>query len=71
MKPVDEQLALIKQGCQEIIREEDLKARLQEAIATGKPCGSRPGSIPPPRTCTWGTRCSSRSSSTSRTWATR
>jgi hypothetical protein len=27
VKPVDEQLALIKKGCQEIIREEDLKER--------------------------------------------
>ncbi|MGA8574010.1 MAG: tyrosine--tRNA ligase [Desulfobaccales bacterium] len=46
MKPVDEQLALIKQGCQEIIREEDLKARLQEAIATGKPLRIKAGFDP-------------------------
>ncbi len=35
MKPLEEQLALFKQGCQEIIREEELKARLEKAIATG------------------------------------
>ncbi|MGD0217979.1 MAG: tyrosine--tRNA ligase [Desulfobaccales bacterium] len=46
MKAVDEQLALIKQGCQEIIREEDLKARLQEAIATGKPLRIKAGFDP-------------------------
>ncbi|MGB7911411.1 MAG: tyrosine--tRNA ligase [Desulfobaccales bacterium] len=46
MKPVDEQLALIKQGCQEIIREEELKARLQEAIATGKPLRIKAGFDP-------------------------
>jgi len=46
VKAVDEQLALIKQGCQEIIREEDLKARLQEAIATGKPLRIKAGFDP-------------------------
>ncbi len=46
MKPVDEQLALIKQGCQEIIREEELKARLQEAVATGKPLRVKAGFDP-------------------------
>ncbi len=46
MKPVDEQLALIKQGCQEIIREEELEARLKEAIATGKPLRVKAGFDP-------------------------
>ncbi len=46
MKPVDEQLALIRQGCQEIIREEELKARLQEAITTGKPLRVKAGFDP-------------------------
>ena len=36
MKPVAEQLALIKQGCHEIIREEELMARLEKAATTGK-----------------------------------
>ncbi len=46
MKAVDEQLTLIKQGCQEIIREEELKARLEKAIATGKPLRVKAGFDP-------------------------
>ena len=46
MKSLEEQLALIKQGCQEIIREEELKARLEEAIATGKPLRVKAGFDP-------------------------
>ena len=46
MKSLEEQLALIKQGCQEIIREEELKARLKEAIATGKPLRVKAGFDP-------------------------
>src|SRR5208283_2032726 len=40
------QLALLKQGCQEIIREEELRARLKEAIATGKPLRVKAGFDP-------------------------
>ncbi len=46
MKPVDEQLALIKQGCHDIIREEELKARLEKAVATGKPLRVKAGFDP-------------------------
>ena len=46
VKSLEEQLALIKQGCQEIIREEELKARLKEAIATGKPLRVKAGFDP-------------------------
>ena len=46
MKPVAEQLALIKQGCHDIIREEELKARLEKAIATGKPLRVKAGFDP-------------------------
>lgn len=46
MKSLEEQLALIKQGCQEIIREEELQARLKEAIATGKPLRVKAGFDP-------------------------
>ncbi len=46
MKPVDEQLALIKKGVQEIIREEELKERLEKAIATGKPLRVKAGFDP-------------------------
>ena len=46
MKPVDEQLALIKQGCHDIIREEELKARLEKALATGKPLRVKAGFDP-------------------------
>lgn len=46
MKSVAEQLALIKQGCQEIIREEELKARLEKSLATGKPLRVKAGFDP-------------------------
>ena len=36
-KPVEEQLAYLKKGVAEIIREEELKAKLAEAVKTGKP----------------------------------
>ncbi len=46
MKPVAEQLALIKQGCHDIIREEELKARLEKAVATGQPLRVKAGFDP-------------------------
>jgi tyrosyl-tRNA synthetase len=46
VKPVDEQLTLIKQGCHEIIREEELKVRLEKAIAGGKPLRVKAGFDP-------------------------
>jgi tyrosyl-tRNA synthetase len=46
VKSVSEQLALIKQGCQEIIREEELKARLEKSIASGKPLRVKAGFDP-------------------------
>jgi tyrosyl-tRNA synthetase len=36
-KPVDEQLAYLKKGSAEVIREEDLKAKLEQSAKTGKP----------------------------------
>src|SRR5882762_4626788 len=36
-KPVEEQLAYLKKGIAEIIREEDLKAKLEQSAKTGKP----------------------------------
>ncbi len=36
-KPVEEQLAYLKKGVAEIIREEDLKAKLEKSVKTGKP----------------------------------
>ena len=36
-KPVDEQLALLRKGVAEVIREDELKAKLEKSIATGKP----------------------------------
>jgi len=36
-KPVDEQLAYLKKGVAELIREEDLKAKLEQSAKTGKP----------------------------------
>jgi tyrosyl-tRNA synthetase len=46
VKPVDEQLALIKKGVHEIIREEELKERLERAIASGKPLRVKAGFDP-------------------------
>ena len=46
MKPVSEQMAIIKQGCQEIIREEELAARLEKARATGTPLRVKAGFDP-------------------------
>ena len=36
-KPVEEQLALLRKGVAEVIREDELKAKLEKSIATGKP----------------------------------
>jgi tyrosyl-tRNA synthetase len=36
-KPVDEQLAYLKKGTAEIIREEELRAKLEQSAKTGKP----------------------------------
>ncbi len=46
MKPVAEQLALIKQGCHDIIREEELAARLEKSLATGQPLRVKAGFDP-------------------------
>jgi tyrosyl-tRNA synthetase len=46
VKPVTEQLAIIRQGCHEIIREEELAARLEKARATGKPLRVKAGFDP-------------------------
>jgi len=46
VKPVTEQLALIKKGCQEIIREEELKERLEKSLASGKPLRVKAGFDP-------------------------
>jgi tyrosyl-tRNA synthetase len=46
VKPVTEQLALIKQGTHEIIREEELKKRLEQSLATGQPLRVKAGFDP-------------------------
>lgn len=46
MKPVPEQMAIIRQGCHDIIREEELVARLEKARATGKPLRVKAGFDP-------------------------
>ncbi|MGQ9689436.1 MAG: tyrosine--tRNA ligase [Desulfobaccales bacterium] len=46
MKPVEEQLALIKKGVQEIIREEELKEKLERSLATGTPLRVKAGFDP-------------------------
>ena len=44
--PVDEQLAYIKKGASEIIRESDLRAKLEKSRATGKPLRVKLGMDP-------------------------
>jgi tyrosyl-tRNA synthetase len=46
VKPVPEQMAIIRQGCHEIIREEELAARLEKARATGTPLRVKAGFDP-------------------------
>jgi tyrosyl-tRNA synthetase len=45
-KPVHEQLAYLKKGVAEIIREEDLKAKLECSLKTGKPLRAKLGVDP-------------------------
>src|SRR5216683_779117 len=45
-KPVDEQLAYLKKGVAEIIRESELKAKLEESRKTGKPLRAKLGVDP-------------------------
>ncbi len=45
-QPVDEQLAYLKKGVAEIIRETDLKAKLEESLKTGKPLRAKLGVDP-------------------------
>jgi len=45
-KPVDEQIAYLKKGVAEIIREEDLKAKLDKSLKTGKPLRAKLGVDP-------------------------
>jgi tyrosyl-tRNA synthetase len=45
-KPVDEQLAYLKKGAAEIIRESELKAKLEESLKTGKPLRAKLGVDP-------------------------
>ncbi len=44
--PVDEQLAYLRKGFAEIIREEELKERLEKSHATGKPLRVKAGFDP-------------------------
>jgi tyrosyl-tRNA synthetase len=44
--PVDEQLAYLKKGVAEIIREDELKARLEKSLKTGKPLRAKLGLDP-------------------------
>jgi tyrosyl-tRNA synthetase len=45
-KPVDEQLAYLKKGVHEIIREEDLRTKLEKSRKTGKPLRAKLGVDP-------------------------
>src|SRR6202140_2425773 len=46
LKPVEEQLAYLKKGVAEIIRESELKAKLEESLKTGKPLRAKLGVDP-------------------------
>jgi tyrosyl-tRNA synthetase len=37
VKPVDEQLALIRRGCEQIVPEDELRKKLERSLQTGKP----------------------------------
>ena len=45
-KPVEEQLVYLKKGVHEIIREEDLRAKLEKSRKTGKPVRAKLGVDP-------------------------
>jgi tyrosyl-tRNA synthetase len=45
-KPVDEQLAYLKKGAAEIIREEELKTKLERSLKTGQPIRAKLGVDP-------------------------
>jgi tyrosyl-tRNA synthetase len=45
-KPVEEQLAYLKKGVAEIIRESELKAKLEQSLKTGKPLRAKLGVDP-------------------------
>lgn len=53
MKSVEEQLALIKRGAEEVLVESELVEKLKR----GQPLRIKAGFDPTARTCTWGTRC--------------
>jgi len=57
--PADEQLAYLKKGVAEVIREDELKARLEKSLKTGKPLARKLGLIPRPRTFISATPCHS------------
>jgi tyrosyl-tRNA synthetase len=44
--PIDEQLAYLKKGVAEVIREDELKARLEKSLKTGKPLRAKLGLDP-------------------------
>jgi len=53
--PIDEQIAYLKKGLSELIREEDLRERLAEAGKSGRPLVVKVGFDPTAPTCTWAT----------------
>ncbi len=53
MTDVADALALLKRGTHEILLEDELEKKL----ASGRTLRIKRGSIPPRRTCIWGTVC--------------
>ena len=67
MKSVEEQLALIKRGAEEVL----VEAELIEKLKRGEPLRIKAASIRPHRTCTWDIPSSLISCASSRSWGTR
>ena len=45
--PVEQQLAYLRKGLAELIREEDLRERLAASLKSGKPLRVKAGFVPP------------------------
>jgi len=66
---IDEQLSYLRKGTVEIIREADLKAKLEKSAKTGKPLRIKLGADQPRLIYIWATLSSSASYMRFRNWA--
>ena len=65
--PVEEQLAYLKKGSAEIVKESELRAKLEKSLASGKPLRVKAGFDPTAPDLHLATPCFCASSSTFRT----